>query len=53
METQTSKLQVVETNLKQLMADVSRAMQKAEEALARVADRSAASAADTNAANSH
>jgi hypothetical protein len=53
MEAETSKLRVVETNLKQLMADVSRAMEKAEAALTRVANRSAASAPDTNATSSH
>ena len=38
------KILAAETNLKQLMADVTRAMEKAEEAVARIAYKAAAEA---------
>jgi hypothetical protein len=41
MNTQATKLQTAENDLKQLMADVTRAMQKAEEAVARIANAAA------------
>jgi hypothetical protein len=41
------KILAAETNLKQLMADVTRAMEKAEEAVARIAYKAAAPQADT------
>ncbi len=44
MRGQSSKLQATENDLKQLMADVSRAMEKAEQAVARVAGKAAAEA---------
>ena len=47
MKTQATKLQAVETDLRQLMADVGRAMAKAEEALARIGGKAAASPAET------
>ena len=37
MNAQATKLQAVENDLKQLMADVTRAMEKAQEAVARIA----------------
>jgi hypothetical protein len=39
MNAQATKLQAVENDLKQLMADVTRAMEKAQEAVARIASR--------------
>jgi hypothetical protein len=47
MKTQATKLQAAEDELKQLMADVSRAMRKAEEAIARIAPNEAAAMAET------
>ncbi len=41
MNTQPTKLQSVENELKQLMADVARAMEKAQDALARIAPKTA------------
>jgi hypothetical protein len=40
MNTQATKLQAAENDLKQLMADVNRAMEKAREAVARIASKS-------------
>ncbi len=44
MRVQSSKMQATESDLKQLMADVSRAMEKAEQAVARIAGKAAAEA---------
>jgi hypothetical protein len=41
MKVQETKLQDAEDGLKQLMADVTRAMEKAEEAVARIASKAA------------
>ena len=41
MKAQETKLQDVENDLKQLMADVTRAMEKAQEAVARIASKAA------------
>jgi hypothetical protein len=41
MSVQTPKLQAAENDLKQLMADVTRAMEKAQEAVARMAAKAA------------
>ena len=46
---QATKLQAAENNLKQLMADVTRAMEKAREAVARVAPKAAIDTAETEA----
>jgi hypothetical protein len=42
MRVQGTKLEAAEKELKQLMADVTRAMEKAEQAVARIAYKSAA-----------
>ena len=42
MNAQATKLQTAEHNLKQLMTDVTRAMEKAQEAVARIASNAAA-----------
>jgi hypothetical protein len=47
MNQQATKLQAAEDELKRLMADVSRAMKKAEEAAARIAPKEAAAMAET------
>jgi hypothetical protein len=47
MNVQAAKLQAVENDLKQLMADVTRAMEKAQEAVARIATKSATAKTDT------
>jgi hypothetical protein len=39
MNAQASELQAAENNLKQLMAEVTRAMEKAQEAVAKIAPR--------------
>jgi hypothetical protein len=44
MNTQATKLQAAEDDLKQLMADVTRAMERAEEAVARITSNGAATA---------
>ena len=46
-----TKLEAAQSDLKQLMADVSRAMEKAEEAVARITSPVAATAADTESTN--
>jgi len=51
MNTRATALQAAEDNLKQLMADVSRAMEKAAEAIAKLGNGPAASA-ETEAATS-
>jgi hypothetical protein len=47
MNAQATKLQAAENDLKQLMADVSRAMEKAQEAVARIASKAAAATTET------
>jgi hypothetical protein len=47
MNAQATKLQAAENDLKQLMADVSQAMEKAQEAVARIAPKAAAAATET------
>ena len=49
---QPTKLEVAENELKQLMADVTRAMEKAQKAIARVAGNAAATTATTEPATS-
>jgi hypothetical protein len=46
MSAQPAKLQAAEHDLKQLMADVTRAMEKAQEAVARLAAKAAAPATE-------
>jgi hypothetical protein len=52
MHAQATKLQGAENDLKQLMADVTRAMEKAQDAVARIACKAAVATADTQAAPS-
>jgi hypothetical protein len=47
MNAQAPKLEAAENDLKQLMADVTRAMEKAQEAVARIASKAAAAATET------
>ena len=47
MNAQATKLQAVENDLKQLMADVTRAMEKAQEAVARIASKAAIATTET------
>ena len=47
MNAQATKLQAAENDLKELMADVTRAMEKAQEAVARIASKAAAVTAET------
>jgi len=47
MNAQATKLQAAENNLKQLMADVTQAMEKAQEAVARIAPKAAIATAET------
>ena len=47
MNAQAAKLQAAENDLKQLMADVSLAMEKAQEAVARIASKAAAATTET------
>ena len=47
MNERATKLETAESDLKQLMADVSRAMEKAQEAVARIAPKAAAAATET------
>ena len=42
MDAQATKLQTAENDLKELMADVSRAMEKAQDAVTRIAPKAAA-----------
>jgi hypothetical protein len=44
MDAQATKLQAAENDLKQLMADVTRAMEKAQEAVARITSSAVATA---------
>ena len=48
MNAQAMNLQDAENDLKELMADVTRAMEKAQEAVARIASKAAAAAPETN-----
>jgi hypothetical protein len=52
MTAQATKLQAAEDELKRLMADVSRAMKKVEEAVARIAPKEAAATAETESTTS-
>jgi hypothetical protein len=52
MKGQATKLQAAEDELKQLMADVTRAMEKAQDAVARITRKSADAAAETEAVSS-
>jgi len=52
MTKQPTKLQAAESELKQLMADVARAMEKAQEAIAKVTGSTAATTAMTEPATS-
>ena len=47
MNAQAPKLEAAENDLKQLMADVTRAMEKAQEAVARLASTAAAATTET------
>jgi hypothetical protein len=47
MDTQATNLEDAENDLKRLMVDVSRAMHKAQEAVARIVPKAAAATADT------
>jgi len=46
MNVEATKLQAVENDLKELMADVTRAMEKAQEAVARIASKTATAATE-------
>jgi hypothetical protein len=52
MNAQETRLQTAESNLKELMADVTRAMEKAQEAVARTAPKAAVVTAETESKNS-
>ena len=47
MNAQATKLEAAEDDLKELMADVTRAMEKAQEAVARIASKAAAATTET------
>jgi hypothetical protein len=47
MNAQATKLQAAENDLRQLMADVARAMEKAQEAVASIASKAAAATIET------
>ena len=47
MDAQATKLQTAENDLKQLMADVTRAMEKAQNAVTRIAPKAAAATTET------
>jgi hypothetical protein len=47
MNAQATKLQAAEDDLKQLMADVNRAIEKAQEAAARIASKAATATTET------
>ena len=47
MNTQATGVQAAENDLKQLMADVTRAIEKAQEAIAKITSNAAAPTADT------
>lgn len=48
MSAQATKLEAAENDLKELMADVTRAMEKAQEAVAKISSKSAAAAPETD-----
>jgi hypothetical protein len=52
MNTRATKLQAAENDLKQLMVDVTRAMEKAQEAVARIASKAAAATTETESTTS-
>jgi hypothetical protein len=52
MSAQPAKLQAAENDLKRLMADVTRAMEKAQEAVARMAAKAAADTTGTESTSS-
>jgi hypothetical protein len=47
MNAQATKLEAAENDLKQLMADVTRAIEKAQDAVARIAPKAAAATTET------
>lgn len=49
MNTQATKLEAVENDLKELMADVTRAIEKAQQAVSKIAPKTAAAATETQA----
>jgi hypothetical protein len=49
MDTQDTKIQTAETDLKQLMADVTRAMERAQQAIARVTSKETPASPETDA----
>ena len=51
MDAQATKLQAAENDLKELMADVTRAVEKAQEAVARIASKAAAATTETESAS--
>ena len=52
MNAQATKLHAAENDLKQLMADVARAMEKVQEAVARTTSKAAAATAETESTTS-
>ena len=52
MNAQATKLQAAETDLKQLMVDVARAVEKAQEAVARITSKAAAATTETGSTTS-
>jgi t-SNARE complex subunit (syntaxin) len=52
IQRKATKLQAAENDLKQLMADVTRAMQKAQEAVARITSNALAATAETGSTTS-
>jgi t-SNARE complex subunit (syntaxin) len=52
MNAQATNLQAAENDLKQLMADVTRAMEKAQEAVARITSNAVAATAETGSTTS-
>jgi hypothetical protein len=52
MNAQATKLQAAENDLKQLMADVARAVEKAQEAVARITPKAVATTTETESTTS-
>jgi hypothetical protein len=52
MNAQATELQAAENDLKQLMADVTQAMEKAQEAVARIASKAGAATTETESTTS-
>ena len=52
MNARATKLQAAENDLKQLIADVTRAMEKAQEAVARITSKTAAATTETESTTS-